>query len=463
MKRRTFGLVAGAGIAALKLGSSKAEATVDPTLLTTTLTPFGGERAGNADGSIPAWTGGMTTMPAGTEPNGFIGELFPDEQPVVIIDAGNMAQHADQLADNVKTMMSKYGFKIYVYPTHRTAAGPQYVYDNTAKNAVNAKFNAADPVGGRFGITGVYCGIAFPIPYMGNPLTTGAQIIWNVITQWRGYADIQTVSGWNVSGGTPSLASTTVITQTFPYYDPNGSLDSWSGWVTKQAFVFTAPSNLVGQQIIQHISLNPTVMEYEAWELLNGEARVRRAPELSFDTPAASTNGAANYDEFIGFNGSLERYDWKYIGKKEMYIPYNTNKLFGGPAQTALLANFPDPELVRWELHRCWVVEATLHPGERNVLARRVLYIDEDTWFVSLADEYDGNNNLYKGIHLYNWCRPDVPALIYGNECVFNLQADDYTAVIGPWDQKIHPTYTTVSSLPPIDFDPSHMAASAQY
>lgn len=462
MKRRTFGLLAGSSLLALHASRTNAQA-VPSSSLGAGLTPTGAEIAGNADGSIPAWTGGMTTLPAGLKPNDYVPELFPDEQPVVVIDASNMADHADRLSEGVMAMMKKYGYKIKVYPTHRTAAAPQYVYDNIAKNATVASFTAQDPTGGRFGFQGAYGGIPFPVPDTTNPLKAGAQIMWNHSADWHGFSFKVAYQSWSVSSGQKSMAYSDASQFKFPYYDPNGSLDKFDGRLEIQYDPYTGPQSLVGQAIIVWQFTNPYQHNQEAWELLNGQGRVRRAPEVSFDTPSSQSNGIAGYDEYFGFNGSLERYDWKYLGKKEMYIPYNNNKLYGGDPRAAHLDHFLDPDLVRWELHRCWVVEATLHPGERNVLARRRYYHDEDTWSVGVGDMWDANNNLFKVNLLYNNCRPDLPGVVFGNNTIHNLQTDDYVSVAGHWNQAQHPSLIFVDNIPNSVFDPNNMAASSQY
>ena len=209
MKRRSFGLLAGSSVVAMQVaGKARAQsAAPDASQLGTTLTPMGGEMAGNADGSIPAWTGGVTTLPAGVGPNEFVPDLFPDEQPVLVIDSSNVSQYAHMLSEGAVTMMTKYqGFKIKVYPTHRTAAAPQAVYDRIKANVATAKFTDDDPVGGRFGFQGAFGGVPFPIPDTSNPLAAGAQIIWNYNACWASYAYHKPYQAWSVSNGQLSLA-----------------------------------------------------------------------------------------------------------------------------------------------------------------------------------------------------------------------------------------------------------------
>ncbi len=459
MKRRQFGLLAGTsavGLAAGNLKPARAQAAQDASLLKTTLTPFGAERAGNADGSIPAWTGGMTTLPAGVSPGQYVPELFPDEQPILTINASNMADHAALLNEGTMTMMTKYGFSIKVYPTHRTAAAPQGVYDAIANNVATAKL---DPGGGRLGFTGAFGGLPFPIPDLSDPYVAGAQIIWNYNLLWEGYAYRKKYASWSVSNGQLSLAFSDNLEERFPYFIAK-SLDEYNGMIYQEVSPYTAPANLVGQNIDVWAYSEPYIHPQAAWELLNGQGRVRRAPEISFDTPSTQANGICGYDEYYGFNGSLERYDWKYLGKQEMYIPYNNNAVYGVTAPKAMGAHFVDPNLVRWEKHRCWVVEATLHPGERNVLARRKFYVDEDTYAIGVCDAWDGNNNLFKTTHVYNNCQPELPGLVYGNSVNHNLQTDDYVTIAGCWNGD--PIFY-VADFPSTDFDPAHMAANAQY
>src|SRR5579871_5461424 len=108
-------------------------------MLRTSLTPFGAERAANKEGSIPAWEGGYTKVPEGYKSGQPRPDPFAGEKPLFSIDGKNVEQHAGKLAEGVTLMLKKYpSFRADVYPTHRTAAAPQWVYDNTLRNATRA-------------------------------------------------------------------------------------------------------------------------------------------------------------------------------------------------------------------------------------------------------------------------------------------------------------------------------------
>ena len=455
IKRRSFGLLAGSSMAALKFGCADAQTAPDPTLLTTTLTPFGSERAGNADGSIPAWTGGYTTLPPGWQPGQYMPDFFADEKPILTVNSSNMAQHADELSDGTMALMTKYGFSIDVYPTHRTQSVPQSVADNIAKNVTRVAL--VDPNNPQNGFKGGFSGIPFPIPDTSDPLVAGAQIMANHLNRWNGFAVSYLSYGIVVNSGNVVMSFNGVGKFDYPYYyRPDISTTQVRTYIA-----FSGPAYLVGEEVISVYFHDATPTE--TWELLNGQGRVRKAPELTFDTPSSFNDGAVNYDEFYGYAGRQIEYNWKSLGKKEMYIPYNNNALIAVPYQEALKSSFIDPNLVRWELHRVWVVEATVRSDSRNVLARRRFYIDEDTWTVALTDSWDANGNLFHVAQAFNVLRPDMPGLFMFNNAVYNLQTEQYTMISGPWNDKAVPSLKFLDSWPDSTYDPENMAAAAQY
>jgi hypothetical protein len=464
MKRRTFSLLTGTSMMALvgpRLRAFAQPANSDfASLSKTTLTPMGSERAGNAAGTIPAWTGGMTSIPEGInwDPETELApDFWADEAPLYVVDSSNMAQYASVLTEGVQTLIQKKGFSLKVYPTHRTAAAPQWIYDNIVQNSTRAQLN---PAGGRLGFTGGYGGIPFPIPDVSNPLDAGAQIMWNHSTRWDGSEWTATFHGWNGVGGRVEQAFHSQVWHYSWYDQENGSLDSYKGYSYAEHISLLSPATIAGTQLISKYATNPLENPDIAWELLLGQGRVRKAPEIAYDTPSSFVEGLANYDEYFGFEGALDRYDWRFVEKKEMLIPYNNNKMLVSPSETTYIPNFVNPDVLRWELHRVWVVEATLHPGERNVLARRMLYVDEDTWTVGVVDSWDGNENIYKLGMNANCVYPNLPGTILFMPLVYDLQKGDYTATGGPggeggvWSFKPSPM-----SL----FEPEAMAAAASY
>ena len=59
-------------------------------------------------------------------------------------------------------------------------------------------------------------------------------------------------------------------------------------------------------------------------------------------------------------------------------------------------------DLARYELHRVWVVDATLKPGTSHIYSRRTFYIDEDSWQILAIDQYDGRGQLWRYSEQHN-------------------------------------------------------------
>lgn len=376
--------------------------------LKTELTPFGAERAGNKDGSIPAWTGGYTTPVAGFKNGGRRGDPFANEKPLYSITTANMAQYADKLSDGTQALLKKYpkSYRVDVYKTHRTAAAPQWVYDNTFKNATSATMEG-EIVKGAFG------GIPFPIP------KTGREVMANNELHWRGEAWQADFRGY-MGTGNGQLVMSVQGTGDFqmPYY-ANGQADKFTGenWMIR--LVNSGPPVRAGEAITGRQNLDPD--KTSVWVYLTGQRRVRKLPNACCDTPAPATSGVASFDEVDVFAGRGDRFDWKIVGKKEVLIPYNANKLHTPTKDSdVLMPNHLNPDHVRWELHRVWVIEAALKSGQRHQAPKSRYYVDEDTWVAVLGDRWDANGQLWKTIWSHPVVMPDLPATTPQQQWGFN-------------------------------------------
>lgn len=99
----------------------------------------------------------------------------------------------------------------------------------------------------------------------------------------------------------------------------------------------------------------------------------------------------ATADTVDVYNGAPDHYEWALLGKREMLVPYNSYAVHqkGLAYGDILKSRFINPDLLRYELHRVWVVEATLRKGFSHPYAKRRFYFDEDSWQILAADIYD--------------------------------------------------------------------------
>jgi hypothetical protein len=403
-------------------GRAGAEVTPDrAAALHGTLTPVGAERAGNADGSIPAWTGGVQPDAAPYREGDKRPDLFQQEKPLFSITAANYLRYGDRLPEGAKALFRTMpDFRMDIYPAHRTAAFPQTVYDSIFANATRAH---AAPEGIAYGVTGAAGGVPFPIP------NNGTEIVWNHLLSFWGVSREVHLSTY-VAGadGTVDLTAAYNEITDFPYYFPGSAPDNFGGYYFKTRRIQTAPAAQADEGYVAWQPMDTARDRYVAWRILPGEHRVRKAPSLSYDTPDPDAEGLEALDEYYLFFGGPDRYDFRILGKREMYVPYNNNRLYLHPARAAIGPRHEVPDELRYELHRVWVVDGTLAPGKHHVAPHRRLYIDEDSWLVLYSDSWDEDGKLWKFGHATVYVLPEIPTIIIGTQFVYDLLLGGYAA-----------------------------------
>jgi hypothetical protein len=413
--------IAGSALAAVSADEAKQ--------LGTTLTPVGAEKAGNKDGTIPEYTGGLTTSPAGFEKgSGIRPDPYASEKPRLVVTAKNMAEHADKLTDGTKELLKRYPtMRVDVYPTHRPVNYPTRIVENTAKNATGAK-----SVDGGMGMENALAGFPFPIP------KSGAEVMWDHLMRYQGYNIKSKYDSWNIdSAGVPTLATTGEIYQEFPVFDPKKTdVAKGTDLYFRTKLFYLAPSRRNGEALLAQDAVNPLGQPRRAWQYLPGQRRVKLAPDISYDTPNPGSAGISTYDDAWVFNGAMDRFDWKLVGKKEMYVPYDGYRLqYAKSPADVTKPNHINPDFIRWELHRVWVVEATLKPGKRHIYAKRTFYVDEDSWVVLASDEYDARGQLFVAAFDNMTFSYDGHATNTDNQIFYNFTAGSYniSGFVGPY------------------------------
>jgi hypothetical protein len=390
------------------------------------LTPMGAEKAGNADGTIPAWEGGLTSAAQAGAPNFKPGGHHPDpyanDKALFTITPANVDQYADELTEGHKRLLATYkdSYKLNVYPTRRSAAFPERIYEATKRVATTARLAE-----GGNGVTNAAVGIPFPIPKQ------GVELFWNHVLRYRADAALRRFGQAPVTAGGSYTMVQFQDEFLFQYSQPGASYEQLDNIIAYFIQETVAPARLAGEILLVHETLDQSRENRRAWVYNPGQRRVRRAPNVAFDNPGTNSDNLRTSDQYDIYNGSPERYEWKLVGKREMYVPYNSYRLHSNQVKYAdiLKRNHINQDLARYELHRVWVVDSTLKPGMSHLYARRTLYIDEDSWQILAVDCYDRRGQLYRVQegHAINYY--DVPTYWTTLELVMDLSNGRYLAL----------------------------------
>lgn len=357
------------------------------------LTPFGAERAGNKDSSIPAWEGKRDQPLPGWSYGKFRGDYwkYKNERPLFVIDASNVDRYRNQLSPGqIQLIKQIRGYQMTVYPSHRDADFPDFILANTRKNASHAKMSA----NGDYPIDVNLPGIPFPYP------KTGAELMWDYLLRYQGV-------GFVYPGGTYTMLSPRPgSSEWIACLGPQNNYYPWGrkgSTTTAQVgeiyysiyFQYNSPPALAGQGLVQTYYFDKP---NEAFYYFPGQRRVRRLPTAAYDTPQIGFENQYTFDQPFLFNGNIDRFDWKIVGKKEMYIPYNCFGMFRFKEKIhdVALPKFLNNENRRYELHRVWVLVGTIKRGMRHTEPKKVFYIDEDSLLAVVGEGYDAKNALWK-------------------------------------------------------------------
>jgi len=394
------------------------------------LTPLGAERAGNADGSIPAWTGGIITPPSGYKVGDHHPDPFVNDQPLLTITAANLDDYRDQLTPGHIALLEAYDtYKLIVYPTHRSASVPQRIYDATKEIAPTAAI-----VNDGSGVSGAVRGIPFPVPQ------SGIEVLWNHLLRYRGDAATR-----RIGQAAPQRNGRYTMVEFedefwFNYARPDITPEELENTTIYFKQAVLGPARLAGTILLAHETLDQIVEPRRAWVYNAGQRRVRRAPQVAYDNPGTAADGMRTSDQFDMFNGAPDRYDWNLVGKREMIVPYNSYKLHSDQVSPddILQPLHINQDLARYEKHRVWVVDATLKSGTSHLYTRRTLYVDEDSWQILAVDQYDSRGELWRvsEAHCINYY--EVPTFWSTLEVHTDLAAGRYLAIGIDNDQSMY-------------------------
>lgn len=380
------------------------------------LTPVGAEKAGDTSGGIPAWTGGDMKAPAGWKPGQPRPDPYGSEKPQFSINAANVDKYKDKLSvGQVEMIKTIPGYRMDIYPTHRSCGFPEFYYERTKKNAKTAKL-AAD---GHNLSEALGAAVPFPMP------KNGVEALWNHQLGWKGEGFHVNLTTYIPPKGSDQIGEPLSQEEwdTSPMWSPTNKGVADAGGVDYLFLnVFTGPASVAGDATLARYNM---ARENDLWLYFSSMRRVRRAPTYQYDAPQINTENLLVVDQYFMFNGPMDRYDFKLAGKKELYVPYNLYRLNStqNKPEDVVKPRFFNRDLMRYEAHRVWVVEATLKSGMRHTFPKRTFYIDEDTWQILVEDMFDTQGKVWRALETGPFMVWEIPACITAANMSYDFQA----------------------------------------
>lgn len=386
------------------------------------LTPVGATAAGSADGRIPPWTGGLTPdkAPAGATLNAKPTDPYPDDKPLFVVDPSNYKQYAEQLSLGHQELLRRHkGYKLPVFPSRRTAAYPQAIYDASVANQKTAKLVDPDV------LEGAKLGFPFRIPKTGN------EVLWNHRVHYRGESLTFPVSSAAMVNPDTFVIGKGQVELYFVYANQRAP-----GEIKANAILLyylgriIEPPRLAGTTVLAHETTD-LKRGRDVWVAIPGSQKLFRIPSnIGYDNPYPGTEGMLYIDQINMYNGGFDRYTWKLLGRRPMLVPYNSYRTNDPKLKykDLLRARHYNPEHTRYELHRVWVVEAATRPGQSHNFSKRVFYVDEDSWVILMVECFDKSGKFWRfqeghGLSFYN-----VPMTSTAPEMIYDFKSDRYYA-----------------------------------
>ncbi len=386
-----------------------------------TYTAIGAEQAASSDGVIPAFDNTPLTPPAEWSPGEHYVDPFQDDKPVAEVSAQNLSEHKPYLSAGQQTLLQQRPERqLRIFPTRRTAIYPPSIIEATQQNR-----NQVSMVDGGSGLSGYVQGFPFPSLNTEMPQDAALQALWNHLTRYRGLSFERTIMHTTVLENGDfvpvrlnqryqrALLSKDDVSENLLFYHLDRIL---------------APPKLAGTTLLVHEPLDHQKTERLSWIYSRSERRVRRLPGATHESPVPGTYNIKTADAHDLFNGAPDRYNWHYVGKQELYVPYNAYTLASAEKtyEDLLLAGTVNPGAMRWEKHRVHKIIATLKPDASHMFAKRVFYLDEDSWTILLTDSFNQQGELLSTAegHLINFYDQSLP--FYVMEAIYDLQSQRY-------------------------------------
>ncbi|WP_048308015.1 DUF1329 domain-containing protein [Halomonas sp. PR-M31] len=390
------------------------------------LTCVGAVSAGNKEGTIPPFSGKWLGTPSGMNYDENVGQHpinpYRNDTPIFVITGDNWRENSNKLTPGQQAMFEQYPqtFEMPIYPGRRDFRYPPQVCDIAKRNALEAELTD-----GGLGFSGYKGAVPFPVTEQPLEVLMNTYFLYRAYTESMPKRDIADISAsGNITWGQTKIDGLNVVTR------PENMGEPIEGVMAYYRSEVLLPTRNKGSITISSEPTNFVEGDRLAWNYNPGTRRVRQMPEYGFDSAADGTSGKVTIDQDRLMNGSPIRYNWSLKGKKEIYIPANAYRIHSNDVSydDLLIKHHANPDYMRYELRRVWVLEGSLKQQYRHKYGKRVMYIDEDTWHGIVADYYDTRDQLVQHAFINYYYAFDAKAWHAGTSFYHDLATGGYVA-----------------------------------
>ncbi|MDX1497056.1 MAG: DUF1329 domain-containing protein, partial [Salinisphaeraceae bacterium] len=347
---------------------------------------------------------------------------YAKEKPLFVVDGSNLGKYESMLSEGHKRLLKQYdGYKLPVYPTHRSVAYPEAIYKATLANQKTARLIDPDI------LEGAQLGFPFRRPVTGN------EVIWNHRTRYRGDSmKLPSAQALVMPDGEIGLGKG-LAEVLFAYGNLQNPGEIREGHLLLYyLYRVLEPASVSGLTALAHETTDLT-RGRQVWVSPPGIARLFRLPaNIGYDYPMQGSGGLQFIDQINMYNGGFDKYTWNMLGRKQMLVPYNSFPINSSKLsyKELLTPRHLNQNHARYEVHRVWVVEAETRPGESHKFSRRVFYVDEDAYGILMVDCYDEDGELWRFQEGHSVAHYNVPMTTTSPEVVYDLRDQRYFASV---------------------------------
>ena len=323
--------------------------------------------------------------------------------PGTVLDGSNVATYAEFIDEALVELIAGGKFTLEVAPSESFAVHPEFA-------KATEQYRGQPSLPNEPGVLNNYvAGRPFPDPPDSNDPRAGDKLAWNLRYSYAGDAGLIKPFYWQYrnmkSGKIERELSFAAMSLRFKHrvvMDPVPDLPNNQSQIFNALYLqVLAPSDIRNTQLLIH-RLEDDTRQEEGWLYLGTQRRVRRLP--TGQNTDAFLGSDIMIEDFLGYNGRLMDMEWKYLGTREVLLPFFRHDELELSDRTYGTDGFHFVDFfgqgncfpkIKWQFRTAYLIEA-VPKWKQHPLSKRLYYIDAETFVPAYGRLYDNSGKLWK-------------------------------------------------------------------